>query len=329
VFTETTAVTDTEVALEASPSVIPTPLPASIPARSQINFALDWWETQLVLITPEYGRYIIENHDGPNRNMSKVRIDQYARDQKRGEFALSVDCITFDERSRLASGKHRILASIQSGMPFLARVVVNQPTPVLRTLDTGRTRSYSDNLAIEGNKNSALLGAVVNSLAFINDDGATSMGKYSNSERMEIHLRYKESIDTIIELVTKNAKVGGLAVAPILSAFVFAHHYTNKALVEEFAKRYATGEGLVDGMPEHTLRNHILDNKGGLSSNTDRVKATLHTLGAIKVKIQGKPMKKVHPIQNLAYNKGEVVSYFTAVPASTPTEQFALESGAA
>lgn len=99
-----------------------------------------------------------------NRRIKQNRVDELADAIRRGEWHFDGSPIRFSTSGRLLDGQHRLLAISEAGLPVKALIVKNLPEEVQRVMDTGARRSFADNLQIDGESNSNVLGSATSIL---------------------------------------------------------------------------------------------------------------------------------------------------------------------
>lgn len=111
-----------------------------------------------VTVTPETARnWLALNRK--NRNLRKADLDRYKRDMLAGNWHLAGDPIRFGTDGSLLDGQHRLTALAETGVTLPLLVVRGVKVEAQAVMDTGRRRTASDALAIEGHEASSLLAA--------------------------------------------------------------------------------------------------------------------------------------------------------------------------
>lgn len=113
---------------------------------------------EMVLVTPELAAEWLAS-SGPNRPVHPATVERYAADMQAGQWALNGDRVRFDASGALRDGRHRLSAVVASGVPVRMEVVRGLSEAAVRTVDTGRARSFSDALFIESVPNARALAA--------------------------------------------------------------------------------------------------------------------------------------------------------------------------
>lgn len=101
------------------------------------------------IITPGIAAKLLETNSG-NRNVNQWHVDFLAKQMKDGKWKFTAECIKIDENGELIDGQHRLLAVIKSGTEHKFLVARQLGSDVFDVLDTGKSRSASDVLSIDG-----------------------------------------------------------------------------------------------------------------------------------------------------------------------------------
>lgn len=101
-------------------------------------------------ITPKLARQILDANNTGNRPVSPGRVSQYARDMMAGRWMSTGDTIKFAAGGRLLDGQHRLRAVVEANKPIDFMVARGVASSVFTAIDTGKSRTGTDVLAIEG-----------------------------------------------------------------------------------------------------------------------------------------------------------------------------------
>src|SRR6185312_13100820 len=96
-----------------------------------------------------------------NRPISKSVVRGFAEAMKRGEWVVTHQGIAFDTNGVLVDGQHRLAAIVEAEVPVEMTVFTEVDEGTFDVLDTGKRRNAADVLAIEGERSSATLAAMV------------------------------------------------------------------------------------------------------------------------------------------------------------------------
>lgn len=139
-------------------------------------------QTEIVMVTPEMADKWLSTM-GPNRPLRKADVERLASDISKGAWELNGETIKFLKGGTLVDGQHRLAAVIASRTAVPMEVVRGLTESAVQTIDTGRARSFSDVLFIEGGVNVRAVAATAKWIWRYNTD--QMVGKYrqpSNSE---------------------------------------------------------------------------------------------------------------------------------------------------
>jgi hypothetical protein len=96
-----------------------------------------------------------------NRPLSRPVVRSFAEAMRRGEWLVTHQGIAFDVNGVLVDGQHRLAAIIEADLPVELTVFSEVAEGTFDVLDIGKRRTAADVLAIEGEKNSTMLAAMV------------------------------------------------------------------------------------------------------------------------------------------------------------------------
>jgi hypothetical protein len=96
-----------------------------------------------------------------NRPLSKAVVRSFAEAIRRGEWMVTHQGIAFDTDGVLADGQHRLAAIVEADQPVDVLVVSGVDAATFDVMDVGKRRNAADVLAIEGEKSTSMLAAMV------------------------------------------------------------------------------------------------------------------------------------------------------------------------
>lgn len=102
-----------------------------------------------VSVTPEIAGHWLRRNAG-NRPIRKKAVAQYANDLKCGRWQQNGESIKFGRSGRLLDGQHRIAAIAAAGVAQPMLIVTGVADGAFDTIDTGRRRTSTDVLIIDG-----------------------------------------------------------------------------------------------------------------------------------------------------------------------------------
>jgi|TARA_R110000744_G_C19210089_1_gene545944 hypothetical protein len=115
---------------------------------------------ELTYVTPE----LAENYlrfNNKNRNVGLKNIEFLVSEMRNGRFIENGESIVFDKNGALKDGQHRLLSIVKSGKSYFIPVVRGVEPIAMATYDTGKNRSASDILSLNGFKDTNTLSAFI------------------------------------------------------------------------------------------------------------------------------------------------------------------------
>lgn len=206
------------------------------------------------VITPAYAKQLLEQNPH-NRPLSQMTVDRYASDMKSGRWNNNGQGVVLTPEGMLLDGQHRMAAVVQSQATIAMLVVRGVPREAFVTMDSGKARSLSDVLAIEGRTHTTILAAMA-SVAYPYAAGVT--------------VRYPVTKATLEAFVTAHpymqtvaAQVGNAKLQlpkSTLGAVLFLGNERRQLddEVDEFIEGVSSGAGLWKGDARLTLREWFI-----------------------------------------------------------------------
>lgn len=216
-------------------------------------------------ITPEVAELFLSTMEH-NRKLSSQRVSYLAKQMKDGLWVFDGSPIKFNVDGELVDGQHRLWAVIESQKTFKFLVVRGVPREAMATMDTGKTRSFSDILVLED----ASLMNVPSVASAINiiyrweigmRGSAMRTGHATNVVPNGILLDYfRDNKERLIEVArdgsTLSKKLRGIT-SSATSLCLWVLEAIDEGDSQYFFLRLADGIGLPEGSPILALRNYI------------------------------------------------------------------------
>lgn len=224
-----------------------------------------------VMVTPDVAKGWLKMNLR-NRPLRQAHVAFLATAMREGKWVRNGDTIRFDDAGLLIDGQHRLAAVVQSGRSVLMDVVKGVDKAAFSTIDTGKKRSASDVLAIDGVKNSARVAAA-----------ARLVNWYRNRDKYEVPQNMVFTNRDVSEMVAGEPEIeaavqlsSSVRLTKDMTAGYSAAFYliakVGKQKAVEFNEAVSTGENLSAGDPALTLRNWAMT-KIGASKSESRLKA--------------------------------------------------------
>jgi hypothetical protein len=162
-------------------SVVPVTFTSPTASESRIAVQPEMQpEMKLVYVTPDIALTYLSNSD-LNRKLSKPRSVQLAQAFQRGEHRLTGDAITFSKKGKMTNGQHRMLAvsiaDLPYGLPFW--IMVNSEDDANMVTDTGRSRSFTDQLRLRSIPNASNTAAATKLLSQYQDGTVADLKRWA------------------------------------------------------------------------------------------------------------------------------------------------------
>lgn len=211
-------------------------------------------KAQIEIITPAAAKNFLEKNT-TNRKVSLATVDRYAADMKADRWANNGQGIVVALDGELLDGQHRMLAIIASQKSIGMLVVRGAPKESFVTMDTGKPRSLSDLLSIQGYDHTNTLATAARSA--YNYIGGVQQGYPVTKAALDDFIQAHPHTQTAASMVSKYAK---LKQRGPFASVVFLGSYRGNLNdeAESFLDGVNYGEGMRRGDPRHTLREWIL-----------------------------------------------------------------------
>ena len=206
-----------------------------------------------------------------NRKISKTTVKKYTKVFKAGRWKLNGEPIIFNGNT-LIDGQHRLMACIESEVPFRALCVYLADDDAFRTLDQGKKRGGSDVLSIAGYQNVTNVASSLAVLVKIDRDGSIATGVggstravISNEDIEEIARSYPglENSCAIAQALYRSLKIKKSAVAALHYLLRRAESKNvdfdiHDSICDIFLDRVFSGVDLSANSPELIYRNGLI-----------------------------------------------------------------------
>lgn len=228
----------------------------------------------VVLVTPEMAAQWLDKCNTHNRPVKWMRVKQYAGAIRRGEWKLNGDAIRFDINNVLLDGQNRLWAVVEAEIPITTLVATDLPSDTQDTMDSGIRRSFSDVLALRGEKNVSTLSSLTNWLWRWEQHDLDLMAITEHRVGATIQqssVFFDDNRAAIVEAAKNGQR---LAVRPLqapklpAAACWFRFHAIAWEDCEDFFYRLGLGASLEEDNPIFALRRYVgnLDRRPGYRS---------------------------------------------------------------
>lgn len=167
-------------------------------------------------ITPKLAEeWLSKNYS--NRIIRKRFVSQLAKKIKNGEWQKdTTDHIGFYVDGVLANGQHRLLAIIEADTPVYTKVDYNIPKEAAICIDTGNSRSFSDNVKIITGET-----YYTSKISKIVAQSGVNGKNYTHEDHLYISIAFKDELITIKDLFRDKPRY--ISSTDIMSAVLMAY----------------------------------------------------------------------------------------------------------
>jgi hypothetical protein len=215
------------------------------------------------IITKEFALELIRKNTN-NRPLKAANIDFLKKQFLAGEFVFNGDTIKISSNDVLLDGQHRLMACIETGVPFQAVIVRNLNASVFDTIDQGNKRTLGDIFAMDGKKNYNNHAAIVFLLYYYSNYGVLrNNGGFNTISKKQLVDFSKENpgIEYSCQYSVNRSMTKKLIPLSYIGALHYLFSRIDSEKCEQFMDKLEFGEGLDKYSPENILRQRLLSNQ--------------------------------------------------------------------
>lgn len=223
---------------------------------------------EIVTLTPVLAALILE-HNSSNRPISKRNATELRQDIANGRFAFNGEGIIISDTGILNDGQHRCQAVIDTGVSIPTVICFGPKEDTRFTVDSGRSKTVSNYLAMKGRVYTHVLGAAAGYIVQWREHG----GIYgSNDERRPSKAAILDAadelrgLDTSVEFTAPAMKTVRCHAVLAFCHFAFVKKSGREA-ADEFMLKLIEGDGLRKGDPILYCRNRLLGMGRGIHAH--------------------------------------------------------------
>lgn len=240
---------------------------------------------RLETITPTMAKTMLGSNTN-NRHISTRNVDLFAREILNGEWCINGEAIKFGKDGRLLDGQHRLLAIVKAGKPVTTLVIHGLEDETQQTMDSGKSRTLGDVLALRGEGANAQLASVARAVYLADNLGLeAAMQNNIAPTRGEI-IQFIDRTPQLRDIMSASHRFrtqsNNMLTVSVFAAlwWTLAHVDTDDA--NRFFDKLASGANLNPGDPILTLRTTLLStsHRQGRSTRAERVRQSALTVKA-------------------------------------------------
>jgi hypothetical protein len=192
-----------------------------------------------------------------NRPLSRSTVRGFAEAMRRGDWLVTHQGIAFDSNGVLVDGQHRLAAIIEAGLPVELTVFTEVEPDSFDVLDTGKRRNAADVLAIEGEKSTTLLAAMVRSVWLYQhrrdaswSGGGAAVTNHQIVQTLAAHPRIREFVPVADRIASETGMIKSAAGA----ASYLVEHANQRGNLDDWYEGIIDGAGLAKTDPRLMFR---------------------------------------------------------------------------
>ncbi len=197
-----------------------------------------------------------------NRPLSRPVVRGFAEAMRRGDWLVTHQGIAFDVNGVLVDGQHRLAAVIEADQPVEMTVFTDVAEGTFDVLDTGKRRNAADVLAIEGEKNSIVLAAMVRTVWLYHNrpdlnwsGGAAAVTNHQIVQTLDQHPRLRDFLSVGEQIAAATGMIKSAAGA----ASYLIEQATKRADLTGWYDGIIDGAGLAKGDPRLQFRRAMFN----------------------------------------------------------------------
>lgn len=223
---------------------------------------------EVVTLTPVLAALLLDRNPA-NRPISKGGKSEIRQDLANGRYVFNGESIIVSDTGVLNDGQHRCLNVLETGISIQTVIVFGPKEETRFTVDTGKSKTVSNFLAMKGRKYTHALGPATGYILLWKEHGYLRDGPDWRPTKQAI-LEGADAIrgiDTSVEFTAVSMKS-----TRSHAVLAFCHHAFWRAASRENADHFMTklmeGDGLKKGDPILYCRNRLLGMGRGVKAST-------------------------------------------------------------
>lgn len=201
-----------------------------------------------------------------NRPVNKENLSAIESEINRGSFVTTGESIKISKTGVLLDGQHRLLAIVNAKpkKKLSMLIVRGLDDESFKFIDTGRKRTASDVLAVQGIKNSTAIAAMAKFIINFNRGLYASAVDNQNKRKArntnnDISVFVNDNMDSLVDSYGHGfCKENKLVNKGVLASFHFITSKIEKKDADTFCDTLADGQGLTSDCPIYLLRQRLL-----------------------------------------------------------------------
>jgi hypothetical protein len=216
-------------------------------------------------VNPEMAKQLLE-YNTKNRKLLPAAVKEYARAMKDGRWLFDGAPIRISSSGVVLDGQHRLQAIVQSGTTQRMSIWKNIDPATQAVMDTGRKRTFSNALTLDGVPNPSAVASATSAYFFwtqgLRDSKLASFSVVNGMRPQISQLQefFETNQDRILQAVNlANRVTRVLPVSRRVMAMLWlAFSEKDQDATDIFFEKLITGSDLAEGDPILALRNRLM-----------------------------------------------------------------------
>lgn len=223
--------------------------------------------TDIYTLTPELAKCLLERNP-INRPINKANSAELAQDITAGRFLFNGESVIVSNTGILCDGQHRCSIVVATGVAVRTVIVFGVAEEARYTIDTGRSKSVSNFLAMKGKPYSQVLGTVAGYLLDYRNRGKLHWGGPGRPSKATILKAVDETrgLEASCEFTYPAMKTTRSHAVLAFCHFVIARR-ASRHLADEYISAVVYGEHIGKGHPAYYVRNRLINMQRGVTAN--------------------------------------------------------------
>lgn len=192
-----------------------------------------------------------------NRAEREQDVAKYARDMESGNWHFTGDPVRRSITGKLLDGQHRLMAVLKSGVTIDLLVVDGLQDDTQVVMDTGRKRTFANQLQIRKESDSTVIAALLRQIIVAQQGQPVHANYQASHSEMDKFLADNPEVRYSAALARHVTALLKVAPTPVAFAHWLAAQ-NDRTKAAEFFTRLADGAGLFPGSPIYTLRERFI-----------------------------------------------------------------------
>lgn len=254
---------------------------------------------EVVTLVPALAALLLERNP-VNRPISKQNANELKSDVASQRFVFNGESIVVSDTGVLMDGQHRCLTVVETGVPIETAIVFGPKEAARFTIDTGRSKTVSNFLAMKGRHYTHALGAACGYIVQWKQGGKINYAGDQRPSKQTVLAAADElkGIDDSVEFTQAAMKTVRSHAVLAFCHWVFWKKSSREA-ADAFMSKLIEGDGLKKGDPILWCRNKLIASSRGVHAG-DRAELIFKTWNAHRLgqtitafRVSGGPLPKV------------------------------------